>query len=60
MQLTMCKQIILTHVSPTNGYDYFSKRVYDSLGKVIPVKQLNATDIEITYIESKNKIQRKF
>lgn len=48
MKLGMCEQITLTHISPTNGHNYFAKRVFEGLGGKVQVKQLKATEIEIT------------
>ena len=62
IKLGICQQVILTHVSPSNGFKYFAEMVYSGIDRECPVKQLNANEIETTLIYKKtnNKRRKKF
>ena len=61
MQLGMCEQITLCHLSPSKNYTYFAEMVSKALDNKIPVKQLPQFETEITIIENKKEgIQMDF
>jgi phosphoribosyl 1,2-cyclic phosphodiesterase len=51
IQLGLCKYIILTHLSPSNSFDYFAYRVSKAFEHKYEVKQLEANTVEITEIQ---------